>query len=91
MCPECSRKEWRTNSFGPQSTSTGKRPRVCPRTRLRNYISDLSWSRLGVERSRLGVEPAELSEIAVDPQVFRVILGVLPRAFPQRKSGHENE
>ena len=35
------------------------------------YISDLAWS-------RLGVEPAELSEIAVDREVFPVILGLLP-------------
>ena len=43
MYPECSRKEWRTNSFGLQSTPTGKRPRGHPRTRCRNYISDLVW------------------------------------------------
>ena len=37
------------------------------------------------------LEPAELSEIAVDREVLRVILGLLPRNPPQRKSGHENE
>jgi len=34
---------------------------------------------------------AELSEIAVDCEVFRVLLRLLPRDSPQRKSGHENE
>jgi len=55
-----------------------------PRTRWRDYISDLAWS-------RVGVEPAELSEIAVDPEVFRVHLELLPRDSPQRNAGHENE
>jgi len=36
-----------------------------------DYISDLAWY-------RLGVEPPELSEIAVDREVFRVLLGLLP-------------
>ena len=53
MCPECPRKAWRTNSFGLQSAPTLERPRVRPRTRWRDYISDLAWS-------RFGVEPAEL-------------------------------
>ena len=51
---------------------TGKRLRVRPRTRWSDYISDFSWS-------RLSVEPAELSEIAVDREVSRVLLGLLPR------------
>ena len=50
-------------SFGLQSTSTGKRASDLPRTRWRDYISDLAWF-------RLGVDPAELSEIAVDCEVF---------------------
>jgi len=49
MCPECPGKDWRITSFGLQSTPTEKRPRVRPRTRWRDYISDLAWSRLGVE------------------------------------------
>jgi len=53
------------------TTPTGKRPRVRPGIRWRDYISDLAWS-------RYDVEPAELFEIAVDHQVFRVILGLLP-------------
>jgi len=52
-------------------------------TRWRDNISDLAWS-------RLGVEPAEISEIAVDREVFRVLLGCCPRDSPQRKSGHKN-
>ena len=48
------------------------------------FISDLAWSRLGLER-------AELSEIAVDREVFRTPLGLLPWDSSQRKSGHENE
>ena len=52
------------------ATPAGKRPRGRPRTRWRDYISDLAWS-------SLGVEPAELSEIAVDREVFKVFLGML--------------
>jgi len=66
------------------STPTGKQPRVRPWTRWSNYNSVLAWS-------RLGVEPAELSEIAVDREVFGVLLGLLPSDSPQRKTGHENE
>ena len=57
---------------------TGKRPRVRPSNRWRDYISDLSWS-------RLGAEPAESSEIAFDREVFRAA------TFFRGKSGHENE
>jgi len=52
MYPESPRKEWRIKSFGLQSTPTGKRTGVRPRTRWRDDISDLAWSRLGVEASR---------------------------------------
>jgi len=41
------------------ATATGKRPRVRPRTKWRDYISNLAWSRLDVERK-------ERSEIAVE-------------------------
>jgi len=45
----------------------------------RDYTFDLSWS-------RLGVEPAELSEIAVDREVFRILLGLLtPRPSSKEK------
>jgi len=52
MCPECLRKEWRTKSFGLQSTPTGKRPRGRPMTRWitanQNWllISWPDWKRL---------------------------------------------
>jgi len=42
-----------------------------PRTSWRDYTSDFAWS-------VLGVEPAELSKIAVDREVFWVLLGLLP-------------
>jgi len=63
ICPECFGKEWRSKSFGLQSAPTGKRPKVCPRTRWRNYIFDLSWS-------HLDVEPEELYEITVSVLFF---------------------
>ena len=51
---------------------TGKPPRFRPKARWSNCISDLAWS-------RLGVEPAtELPEIAVDREVFHVLLWMLP-------------
>ena len=50
-------------------TPTGKRPR-CPKIRWSDYISSIAWA-------RLGVEPAELSEIAVDRKAFRFLLGLL--------------
>jgi len=79
MCPECPRKEWRTKSFRPQSSPTGKRPKFSPRTRWHDYISDFAWSRLNVESEKL-------SEIAVDREVFRVFLGLLPqRLSPKEK------
>jgi len=50
-----------------------------------DHIFDLAWF-------RLGVESANLPEIAVDLEIFRVLLGLLPlpRDPPQRKSGYEN-
>jgi len=36
-----------------------------------DYVSDLAWS-------RLGVEPAEQCEIAVDRELLQVIQGLLP-------------
>jgi len=58
--------------------------RTTLRPPLRNYISDLAWS-------LLGVEPAELSDISVDREVFWVLQGFQPpRLFP-RKRGYENE
>jgi len=73
-------KEWRTKSFGLPSTPMGKQPEVCPRTKWRNYISDLSWS-------RLGVEPAEPFEIVVDREVISSPPRVLPPRPPKEKAG----
>ena len=50
---------------------TAKRPRSRPRPRWSDCISDISWY-------HLGVEPVELSEIAVDRDIFQVLLGLLP-------------
>ena len=50
---------------------TGKRHSGRPRTRWSDYISDFA-------RSRLDVESAELPEIAVDRELIRVPLGLLP-------------
>jgi len=47
-------------------TPTGKRPRGRPRTRWRDYISDLPGPCL--------VDPGELSEISLGREVFRVLL-----------------
>jgi len=52
-------------------TPMGKRPRGYPRTRWSDFISEPDWS-------PLGVEPAKISEIAVDREVFWVFLGLLP-------------
>jgi len=71
MYPECPRKDWPTKSFGLQSTPSGKQPRAHPRTRWRDYISDLAWSGLGAEASRTIWN-------SVDREVFRVLLGLLP-------------
>ena len=64
---------------GQLAEPTEKRFRGHPRPRWSDYISDLA-------RSRPGVEPAELSEIAVDREVFQVLLGLLPpRRSPEEK------
>jgi len=53
-------------------------------TRWCDYISHLAWS-------RLVVEPAEVSEIAVDREVFRVFLGLLlPRVEKGNRSKKRN-
>jgi len=48
-----------------------KRPKGRPRTRWRDDISYFAWP-------RLDVEPGELSKIAVDREVFRVLLRLVP-------------
>jgi len=61
------------------ATSTGKQPRGLPRTRWCDYISIFPCFRLGVDRG-------ELSEIAVDREIFRVHLGPLPsQPSPEEK------
>jgi len=55
-----------------------------PRTIRSDYISDLAWS-------CLGVESAELSEIAENRGLFRVLVALLSPKAPQRKSGYESE
>ena len=48
----------------------GKRLSCCPKPRWHSCTSDLAWS-------HLGVKPAELSEIAIDREVFQVLLWML--------------
>jgi len=61
----------------------GKWPRGCPRASWSDYISDLAWY-------RLSVEPAKLSEIAVDREAFRALLVQLSlRSSPEEK--YENK
>jgi len=75
--PECPREDWRGKSCWLHTRESG--PEVRPRTRWRDYIFDFTWP-------SLGVEPAELSAVAVDHEVFRVLLGLLtPRPSPDEK------
>jgi len=53
----------------------GKQPRGRPKPRWRVCTSDLAWF-------RLDVEPAKLSEIAVDREVFWVLQGLVPLRPP---------
>ena len=55
---------------------SGKRPRGQPRTRWRNYVEDLAWS-------RLGIPPAKLPLVAEDRDAWRCQLELLP-AQPQK-------
>uniref|UniRef100_A0AAV2MQG6 ribonuclease H n=1 Tax=Knipowitschia caucasica TaxID=637954 RepID=A0AAV2MQG6_KNICA len=50
---------------------TGRRPRGRPRTRWRDYVSQLAWE-------RLGVPPDELEEVCVDREVWASLLRLLP-------------
>ena len=49
----------------------GKKPRGRPRTRWRNYVKDLAWS-------RLGIPPAKLPLVAEDRDAWRSQLELLP-------------
>ena len=60
------------------STPIGRRPRGRPRTRWRDYVEDLSWSRLDI--------PAEhLSNVAEDRDAWRIQLELLPPWPPKDK------
>ena len=50
---------------------SGKRPRRRARTRWRNYVEDLAWS-------RLGISPAELPLVAGDRNAWKSQLELLP-------------
>uniref|UniRef100_A0AAV2JL93 ribonuclease H n=1 Tax=Knipowitschia caucasica TaxID=637954 RepID=A0AAV2JL93_KNICA len=50
---------------------TGRRPRGRPRTRWRDYVSQLAWERLGVPLD-------ELEEVCVDREVWASLLRLLP-------------
>jgi len=64
------------------ATPTGMRPKGQPRASWSDCISDLAWS-------RLGVEPAELSEIPENCNVFRVLLWLSPD-HPERQHKYKN-
>ena len=72
MCPECPTKIWRgkVNCLNPRKSGSDVIQGLGGVT-----TSDRVWS-------RLGVEPEALSEIAVDRDVFQVLLGLLPRDPP---------
>ncbi|KAK3514658.1 hypothetical protein QTP70_021570 [Hemibagrus guttatus] len=55
----------------------GKRPRGRPRTRWRDYVSRLTWE-------RLGIPPEELEEVPGKREVWTSLLRLLP---PQPGSG----
>ena len=60
------------------STPIGRRPRGRLRTRWRDYVEDLSWSRLRI--------PAEhLSFVAEDRDAWRLQLALLPPRPPKDK------
>ncbi|KAK3538466.1 hypothetical protein QTP86_003694 [Hemibagrus guttatus] len=50
---------------------TGKRPRGRPRTRWRDYVSWLTWK-------RLGIPPEELEEVSGEREVWASLLRLLP-------------
>ena len=60
------------------STPFGQRPRGRLRTRWRDYIEDLSWSRLGITAEHL-------SFVAEDRDAWRLQLELLPLQPPKDK------
>jgi len=66
------------------TSHTGKRTRVCPRTRCSDCILNLAWC-------RLRVESAELSDIAVDREAFCILFKSLsPWPSPENKQAWKN-
>jgi len=62
---------------------TEKRPRAGARIRFSDHISGLVWS-------RHDLEPAQVSVIAVDLEVFQFLQTMLP-SLPYEKSRYVNE
>jgi hypothetical protein len=54
-----------------QACPIGRRPRGRPRTRWRDYVSELAWC-------RLGVPPEQLEEVCEDREVWASLLRLLP-------------
>jgi len=65
------------------TTSTRKRPRGCPSTGWSDYTSDFAWSRLSVVL-------AVLPEIAIDHEVFPVLLGLIPPRLSTKEKRIQN-
>ena len=61
---------------------TGRRPRGRPRTRWRDYVSQLAWERLGIPRD-------ELDEVAGEREVWASLLKMLPPRPDPGRSGSE--
>jgi len=70
MCPDSRMPHERLTRQVLLAKPMGKWPRGHLGTRWSDCISDLAWS-------HLGVEPAELPEIAVDNEIFHFLLGLL--------------
>ena len=84
--PERSQLRWYVTRMPPErtakkllcSTPIGRRSRGRPRTRWRNYVEDLS-------RSRLGIPAEHLSFVAEDRDAWRLQLELLPPRSPKDK------
>ena len=63
---------------------SGKRPRGRPRTRWRNYVKDLAWS-------RLEIPPAELLLVSKDRDAWRSQLDLLPPKTQKDKRAKGNK